>query len=570
MRSTLFLMLVSSAGVAASSTPRVCTFVSLSDCNSYSGPNCMGIDQLPSGIGGTCAQNDPPRLFLSSDKVCSTYPECSATTQAISSGDPLTIEGQAYEVSAGITLAQCPDDGCTHVLSEGTSSGKLKVGTSIQTLTATALTGVSYAVVGTDAYVTSDDGATFYKSTSNPPSLGILTDPGKEILASTATQSVASYNYAPINTDNFARDANTCNEAIRFVQGSFSTYAGLSILVWRGSDQWLVSSNDCPAALLNMSGSYRYIQPFRVFIDSSNNAIAYLSASGDLYEMTVGGWTLVTNTAGCLANGRTYFKTPDTYTVYNSGNCLLDTTSTLTGTPVYDFTFGPLTLFATADDISAETCLESGTTYYKLSGSVATPTLNLFSSPSCAPNPTVDATTILGDLTASCDSLNAGDYAISGNELVRVVSSSFACASPDCIDIGDCQTDSCLYQDGQMGGKVSCSAAGGIVKGMVYVYVDDEVEGDDDGDDEDEDPPTLKSSSKLSGGKIAAAAVTPVVGISAAVGATFYMKAVKAKTVKVNINKEGKSIKEAKEEGKNPEQPGKTTEPVAELIVQIP
>ncbi|KAJ3176793.1 hypothetical protein HDU85_006547 [Gaertneriomyces sp. JEL0708] len=543
----------------------------------------MGIDQLPSGVGGTCAQNDPPRLYLASDKVCSTYPECSATTQAISSGDPLTIAGQAYAVSAGTTLTQCPNDGCTPVVSGGTSSGKIKVGASIQTLTATAQTGVSYAVVGTDAYFTIDDGATFYKSTANEPSLtGFTIDTGKEVIANTVTQAGSTFNYVPVNTDNFSRNTNTCNEAIRFAQGDFSTFSGFQILVNRGSEtDWLVSSADCSTALLNLNSSHRYVQNFRVFIDSNNNAIAYVSAAGDLYEMTLGGWTLVTNTAGCLANGRTYYKISDTYTVYNSGTCLLDPASTLTGTPVYDFHSGLLTLSATADDISAETCLESGTTYYKLSGSVANPTLNLFSSSSCAPNPTVDAATLLGDLTATCDSLNADDYTISGNEIVRFVSASFACSTPDCIDIGDCQTDSCLYQDGQMAGKVSCSAAGGIVKGMVYLEDENtggdgdgegegEGEGEGDGDGEGDPNPLNKSSSKLSGGKIAAATVTPVVGISAAAGAMFYLKAVKAKAVNVNINKEGKSFKEAKEEGKNTEQRGKPTEPVAELVVQIP
>ncbi|KAI9093024.1 hypothetical protein DFS34DRAFT_666601 [Phlyctochytrium arcticum] len=241
---------------------------------------------------------------------------------------------------------------------------------------------------------------------------------------------------------------------------------------------------------------------FRVFTDSSEGGVAKLESNGDLYKRVNGFWILVTNNAGCLANGMTYVTVSNAYTVYETSTCWLNTTSTLAGSPAY------------TTDLSSQTCFQNGTASYKLNNTLTNPTLFLFSSTSCAANPTIDGSIRLANLTAGCSSLNANEYAYNNNAILKVVSTSFSCSIPDCLSIGDCQMDS--------------SVQGGVAMGMIYVknfttstYATTTTAPSTTSTIDNQQPlltnPGGGSSTKLSAGMIAAATVVPVVVVAVAV-----------------------------------------------------
>ncbi|KAI9093026.1 hypothetical protein DFS34DRAFT_631349 [Phlyctochytrium arcticum] len=370
---------------------------------------------------------------------------------------------------------------------------------------------------------------------------------GKEVFGSTSTPQSSTFLYAPSTTDNFDTSAAVCNLAIRFQQGDAATFDGYSLFNFKTTTAPFAitvasvagsspTSTECNAVKNNSNGSTRYRMTFRVFTDSSGNGVAKLESNGDLYKRVSGSWTLVTDTAGCLANGMTYFKVSNAFTVYQTSTCWLNAGVTVTGSPMYNFTYGALTLNASATDLSSQTCFQNGTASYKLNNTLTNPTLFRFSSTSCAANPTVDATTRLTNLTAGCSSLNASDYAYNNSAILKVVSTSFSCSTPACITIGDCQMDSCYYNPSHMASKVNCSVQGGVAMGMIYVknfetstYAATTTAPSTTSTIDNQQPlptnPGGGSSAKLSAGMIAAATVVPVVLVAVAVGLFIFLGA---------------------------------------------
>ncbi|KAJ3019772.1 hypothetical protein HKX48_001788 [Thoreauomyces humboldtii] len=471
------------SGVTASSTPHVCTFPSTSSCSTFTGGSCMEVDQLPTVIA-SCARNDEPQLFSSSGfgQVCTTFSNCSATTQAVVSGDLVPVNGLEYTFSSGTTLTLCPDTICSQYLPTPTLSAKVQLISSPQlTLLPSGLTGVSYVVVGQDAWVTSDS-SWFYKAASNPPSLNLAINPGKEVLSSTPTQTVGSYNYVPVTGTDLVLDSSVCAVMIRFDQGDVHLFAGYTLVNYKSTSGGYnyftigmasgstVTSAECQTLKDNSSSNPRYFLTIRVFVDSNGNGIAYLTSDGALFQWLSGAWVQTTAPAGCLSTGLTYFKVSGVYTVYSSTTCALNpSVNAVVATPLYDFPFGSLTITASMADQSSQTCFGNGTASYSLGLDPQGNLLNRFSAPLCAANPTIDASATFSSLPGNCSSLNATDYAVSDNTIVQFQSAGYSCATPTCIDVGSCQTESCLYNEGLMAGNVNCSTIDGLTQGMVYV-----------------------------------------------------------------------------------------------------
>ncbi|KAJ3180569.1 hypothetical protein HDU85_003972 [Gaertneriomyces sp. JEL0708] len=229
-----------------------------------------------------------------------------------------------------------------------------------------------------------------------------------------------------------------------------------------------------------------------------------------------------------------YLKVGGAYKVDDTPSCPFELTP-VTGSPIYEFSFASTPLYATETEITGSTCLQQGSLFYKLTPGTggnawSAPTVEFFSSATCTPNPTVEADTILGGVAENCASLNPGDYAVGLNEIVQVLSTSFSCSSPNCGGAGSCQEDSCLYQEGAMAGKLSCTSVGGAGMGIIYVAnPPPEVDLPSIEDDPFALPPPETPSTKFGTGKLVAAIVTPVVVVPAAAALVFYGKSALAK-----------------------------------------
>ncbi|KAI8994362.1 hypothetical protein BC832DRAFT_569535 [Gaertneriomyces semiglobifer] len=565
---------------SASYTPHVCTFPSVSDCNTYTNPTCMTLDQLSTIRPTTCEVNDGPQLFTvegADGTVCSVYTKCSATLATAHDGDIVTVNDQSYVVSSGTSLTPCagPGNTCTSNLTPGVPTGKFRIGSEpgMHTLDLIdvhlTLPGIQYTVVGLDALITDDGGLTFRKSLSNPPALhgySIITGKGAWMDSENAR-----YTIVPIDADDLDTDSSMCTPVVRFHGGydqpehylvNFKSYSGLApghyLVGMEPMFGAVFTSIDCDLVKVRAAYDDYRQSSYRLIMDGDTVLALYDTGELRVELENSGGYGTQASAPGCLSNGMFYLKVMGGYRVYDTPSCPFEL-EPVTGSPVYEFSFASTTLYASEAEIIHSICLQEGSLFYKLtpgtSGNAwSAPTVEFFSSATCTPNPTVEADTILGGVTENCASLNPGDYAVDGFGIVQVQSTSFSCSSPNFGDVGTCQDDSCLYEEGAMAGKLTCTSVGGAGMGMIYVADPPEVD-DSDEDDSDSPPPPGTPSTKFGTGKLVATIVTPVVAIPAAAALVFYRKSAWAK----------RSVRTGKVKGANTEatKPTQETTPVS-------